>query len=99
MSFIRYLRRFKKRRCLWVAVAAADVRVVHLDLVLGGLGLQMDDVVKTTIFLAEIGHFQMVNEVYAEALGECRPARATVAVAALPKGALVEIEAVAARAS
>jgi 2-iminobutanoate/2-iminopropanoate deaminase len=48
--------------------------------------------VKTTIFLADMGDFQAVNEVYARHLSPPFPARSTIAVKALPKGALVEIE-------
>jgi 2-iminobutanoate/2-iminopropanoate deaminase len=53
-------------------------------------------VVKTTVFLVDMADFAAMNEVYAEAFGAHRPARSTVAVAALPRGARVEIEAVAA---
>ena len=53
-------------------------------------------VVKTTVFLVDMADFAAMNEVYAEAFGTHRPARSTVAVAALPRGARVEIEAVAA---
>ena len=60
----------------------------------GGSGL--GQVVKTTVFLVDMADFAAMNEVYAEAFGTHRPARSTVAVAALPRGARVEIEAVAA---
>ena len=60
----------------------------------GGSGLAQ--VVKTTVFLVDMADFAAMNEVYAEAFGTHRPARSTVAVAALPRGARVEIEAVAA---
>jgi 2-iminobutanoate/2-iminopropanoate deaminase len=60
----------------------------------GGSGLVQ--VVKTTVFLVDMADFAAMNEVYAEAFGTHRPARSTVAVAALPRGARVEIEAVAA---
>jgi 2-iminobutanoate/2-iminopropanoate deaminase len=53
-------------------------------------------VVKTTVFLVDMADFAAMNEVYAEVFGTHRPARSTVAVAALPRGARVEIEAVAA---
>ncbi|MBI3930143.1 MAG: RidA family protein [Armatimonadetes bacterium] len=59
----------------------------------GGSGLER--VVKTTIYLASMADFAAVNEVYARFFGPHRPARATVAVAGLPRAALVEIEAVA----
>lgn len=71
--------------------------LANLTAVLEAGGCGWGDVLKTTIYLVDMDDFGAVNEVYAEALGECRPARATVAVAALPKGALVEIDAVAAR--
>ena len=60
----------------------------------GGSGLAQ--VVKTTVFLVDMADFGAMNEVYAEAFGAHRPARSTVAVAALTRGARVEIEAVAA---
>ena len=60
----------------------------------GGSGLAQ--VVKTTVFLVDMADFAAMNEVYAEVFGTHRPARSTVAVAALPRGARVEIEAVAA---
>ena len=67
----------------------------NLEAVLQAAGLTLGNLVKTTIFLANIDDFAQVNEVYASFLGEHRPARATVAVAGLPKGVDVEIEAVA----
>jgi len=59
----------------------------------GGSGL--GKVVKTTIFLASMGDFAAVNEIYAGAFGDHRPARATVEVSCLPKSVLVEIDAIA----
>jgi 2-iminobutanoate/2-iminopropanoate deaminase len=61
---------------------------------LGAAGGIMDAVVKTTIFLVDMADFAAVNEVYAEFFAAPFPARSTVAVAALPKGVKVEIEAV-----
>ncbi|MFM9125107.1 MAG: Rid family hydrolase [Actinomycetota bacterium] len=58
-------------------------------------GGSMDDVVKTTVFMTDLGEFGAMNAVYAESFGEVPPARATIGVAALPAGASVEIEAVA----
>lgn len=58
-------------------------------------GADLDRVVKTTVFLKDLGNFAAVNEVYAEHFGEGPPARAAVQVAALPKDADIEIEAVA----
>lgn len=60
-------------------------------------GLPMDAVVKTTIFLTDMADFAAVNEVYADFFSAPFPARSTVAVAALPKGLKVEIEAIARR--
>jgi len=58
-------------------------------------GLALDNVVKTTVFVTDLEQFGALNEVYAEFFAEAPPARTTVQVARLPKGALVEIEAVA----
>jgi 2-iminobutanoate/2-iminopropanoate deaminase len=69
----------------------ANIRAI---LEAGGSGLAQ--VVKTTVFLVDMADFAAMNEVYAEVFGAHRPARSTVAVAALPRGARVEIEAVAA---
>jgi 2-iminobutanoate/2-iminopropanoate deaminase len=55
----------------------------------------LDRIVKTTVFLASLDDFQGMNSVYAERVGETPPARSTIEVAALPSGALVEIEAIA----
>jgi 2-iminobutanoate/2-iminopropanoate deaminase len=63
--------------------------------VLRGAGLGLADVVKTTVYLVDMADFAAMNEVYAKHFGEALPARTTVAVAALPKGGRVEIEAVA----
>ncbi len=67
----------------------------NLRAVLRGANLTLADVVKTTVFLASMGDFAAMNEVYARQFDEAPPARSTVAAAGLPKGALVEIEAVA----
>ncbi len=64
---------------------------------LDDLGLGYDDIIKTTIYLDDIGDFQSVNGVYGVYLSDSRPARSTVEVAALPGGFLVEIEIIAAR--
>ncbi|MEO0454053.1 MAG: RidA family protein [Verrucomicrobiota bacterium] len=66
----------------------------NLEAVIQEAGAQLKDVVKTTIFLTDLGQFTTVNGIYAEAFGNHRPARATVEVSALPKGVEVEIEAV-----
>lgn len=67
----------------------------NLSAVLRAAGSSLDRVVKTTVFLADLGDFATLNAVYAEYFGEVPPARSTVQVAALPRGARVEIEAVA----
>ena len=67
----------------------------NLKAVLRAAGVTLDDVVKTTIYLVDIAHYPEVNAAYAEFFPHRAPARATVAVSALPRGALVEIDAVA----
>lgn len=64
---------------------------------LAAAGTEMDSVVKTTIFLTDMGDFAAVNEIYAEFFSAPYPARSTVEVAALPKGLKVEIDAIALR--
>lgn len=75
--------------------AQADRVMKNLQAVLTAAGCAWKDVVKTTIFLADMNDFAKVNEVYAKYLGETKPARSTVAVAGLPRGVRVEIECVA----
>lgn len=65
--------------------------------ILAAAGLNFSHVVKTTVFLTNMADFAVVNRVYGEYFGNNPPARSCVAVAALPKGALVEIEVVAMR--
>lgn len=67
----------------------------NLNAVLEASGASFDSVIKTTIFLASMDDFGVVNEIYAEAFGSHKPARSTVAVKTLPKNALVEIDAIA----
>jgi 2-iminobutanoate/2-iminopropanoate deaminase len=69
--------------------------LTNLSKILEAAGSGMDYVVKTTIFLFDMGDFLRVNEVYASFFGENPPARSTIQVAKLPLGALVEIEAIA----
>ena len=57
-------------------------------------GATLDQVVKTTVFLIDMGNFAAMNEIYCEAFGDHRPARSCVAVAALPIGAIFEVEAI-----
>ena len=65
--------------------------------ILEAAGLSLANVVKTTVFLADMGDFAAMNEVYAEFFAEPFPARSAVAVKTLPKNALVEVECIAAR--
>jgi 2-iminobutanoate/2-iminopropanoate deaminase len=67
----------------------------NLSAILTAAGTDLSQVVKTTVFLVDMADFAAMNEVYGRAFGSHRPARSTVAVAALPRGARVEIEAVA----
>ena len=77
--------------------AQAERALKNLASVLDAAGLSFDDVVKTTIFLADIGDFAAVNDVYGAHMPDPAPARSTIGVGALPKGALVEIEMIARR--
>jgi len=77
--------------------AQAERSLKNLAAVLDAAGLGWADVVKTTIFLADIADFAAVNAVYGRFMPDPPPARSTVQVAALPKGGLVEIEATARR--
>lgn len=70
----------------------------NLAAVLDAAGSSMGHIVKTTIFLTDIAEFSTVDEIYAQAFQDDPPARSTVQVAALPLGALIEIEAIALRA-
>jgi 2-iminobutanoate/2-iminopropanoate deaminase len=67
----------------------------NLRQVLASAGCSFRDVVKATVYVVDMGSFPRLNEIYAEAMGDHRPARSTVQVAALPKAALVEIDLVA----
>lgn len=67
----------------------------NLGAVLNAAGATWTDVVKTTVFLADLGDFPTVNDIYAKQVGSARPARSTVEVSALPRGALIEIELIA----
>lgn len=79
------------------ASAQADRVLRNLGAVLQAGGSSYADVVKTTIFLTDMNDFGAVNEVYARYFDAAKPARSTIAVAALPKGARVEIDAIAKR--
>jgi len=77
-------------------VSAQTERVMHnLAAVLEKGGASWSDVVKTTVYLQDMADFPRVNEVYGRVMGDARPARSTVQVAGLPRGVLVEIDAVA----
>jgi 2-iminobutanoate/2-iminopropanoate deaminase len=67
----------------------------NLSAILTAAGTSLSQVVKTTVFLVDMADFAAMNEVYGRAFGTHRPARSTVAVSALPRGARVEIEAIA----
>jgi len=75
----------------------AETRQVlrNIDAILTAGGMDRTNVVRATIFLASMSDFQVVNGIYAEFFGEHKPARAAFQVAALPRGALVEIDAIA----
>jgi 2-iminobutanoate/2-iminopropanoate deaminase len=77
--------------------AQAARSLENLTAVLDAAGCSWGDVVKTTIFLADIGDFAAVNAVYGRFVVDPPPARSTFAVGSLPKGGLVEIEAIAVR--
>jgi 2-iminobutanoate/2-iminopropanoate deaminase len=76
-------------------VVQAERVMMNLRAVLDSAGASWSDVVKTTVYLHDMNDFPRVNEVYARALGTARPARSTVQVAGLPRGVLVEIDAIA----
>lgn len=76
-------------------VAQAERVMQNLTAVLTEAGTSWDRVVKTTVYLQDMADFPKVNEVYGRVIGSARPARSTVQVAGLPRGVLVEIDAVA----
>ncbi len=69
--------------------------LANLEAVLATAGCTFQDVIKSTIYVTDLGNFTKLNDLYAEAMGDHRPARSTVQVAALPKNALVEIDLIA----
>lgn len=75
--------------------AATRHTLENVNAVLSAAGAQMNDVVKATVFLTDMGDFSAMNKVYGEFFSEPFPARACIEVAALPKGAKVEIEVIA----
>jgi 2-iminobutanoate/2-iminopropanoate deaminase len=86
---------------LTMEIVAGDVKAQteqvmrNLAAILAAGGSSLQKVVKTTVFLADMGDFPAMNEVYARHFGDHRPARSTVAVKTLPRNVLVEIDAVA----
>ena len=77
-------------------ISAQTKRVLeNIGAVLRAEGLSFENLVKTTIFLTDLGDFQIVNEIYASYFNNQPPARSTVQVSALPKGAKIEIEVIA----
>lgn len=76
-------------------VAQSERVLANLEAVLAAAGASWNDVVKTTVYLHDMADFPRMNEVYSRVLGDARPARSTVQVSALPRGVLVEIDAVA----
>lgn len=75
--------------------AQAERVFANLGAVLAAAGCTFQDIVRATVYLTDLGNFAALNRIYAEAMGDHRPARSTVEVAGLPKGALVEIDLVA----
>ena len=75
--------------------AQTEQTIDNIEAILTEAGSSLDRIVKTTVFLASLGDFQGMNEVYAGRIGDAPPARSTIEVGALPSGALVEIEAIA----
>jgi 2-iminobutanoate/2-iminopropanoate deaminase len=71
--------------------------LLNLRALLAQAGLGFQDIVKTTLFMTDLAQFDLVNRIYGEHLTAPYPARSTVQVAALPRGALIEIEAIACR--
>lgn len=87
----------KKNELAEGVAAQTKQALANLEAVLGAAGCTLGDVVKTTVFLADMADFEAMNKVYGQAFDEPYPARSTVAARGLPKDARVEIEAVAIR--
>ena len=77
--------------------AQAKQALKNIDAILSETGYSRADVVKTTVFIRNMGDFGTVNAIYADFFAEHKPARSCVEVSALPKGGLVEIEVIASR--
>jgi 2-iminobutanoate/2-iminopropanoate deaminase len=83
-------------RLAGAGVGEQTEQIMHnLDAILRAAGSGLDKLVKTTVFLVDLGDFGAMNDVYARHVGERPPARSTVEIAGLPSGARVEIEAIA----
>lgn len=80
--------------CLFDGDAAKQAGIIlkNIEAILAGQNLRKENIVKTTIYLTDLSQFAKVNEVYAAFFGPHKPARSTVEVSSLPKGAAVEIE-------
>src|SRR4026207_469542 len=76
-------------------VAQTERVVANLQSILESAGAAWTDVVKVTVYLQDLAHFPTVNDIYARWIGDARPARSTVQVAALPRGALIEVDVIA----
>lgn len=76
-------------------VAQTERVMKNLEAILATAGASWKDVVKTTVYLLDLSDFPRMNDVYARAMGEARPARSTVQVSALPRAVMVEIDLVA----
>jgi 2-iminobutanoate/2-iminopropanoate deaminase len=76
-------------------VAQTERIMENLQKILESAGATWNDVVKTTVYLQDLAHFPTVNEIYGRWIGEARPARSTVQVAALPRGGLIEVDLIA----
>lgn len=76
-------------------VAQTERVMQNLENILEAAGARWSDVVKTTVYLHDLADFPTVNEIYGRRIGDARPARSTVQVAGLPRGALVEIDLIA----
>ena len=76
-------------------VAQTERVMENLQNILVSAGAAWTDVVKVTVYLQDLAHFPTVNEIYARWIGDARPARSTVQVAALPRGALIEVDVIA----
>ncbi len=76
-------------------VAQTDRVMQNLQSILESAGAKWSDVVKTTVYLHDLADFPTVNEIYGRWIGDARPARSTVQVAALPRGALIEMDLIA----